>query len=454
MLSIIDVFSATLCFIILDRFLAFRIKKYEPSWRRLFRRAFRFRMFCAVAFSLITAYYYKGGDTEMFLYAMRDMKAAMQAGDLSLHELFYMDKNDENHPLSVYFDQDDTKYPVWGFMRSASNFTVPKLGLLPYILTFGSYVAVCFIFSFFALEGGIRLFKTFMHYFPGMQREIGLAVLFLPSVCYWSSGFLKDSICFGSLGFLLYGLLNIFILKRKILSSLLWVIISIYFIYTIKVYILLALIPGIAFWLFGTVSGRMKSKGVKKMAIFASVVIAGLGAFYFVSYLTSDESLSRFSMDNLLESSDYSRSIYERRGDEGSNFQINTSNPALLLFNGLVATFFRPFPWEISSAIVAFSALESLIFLILLLYLFFKKGIFGVFRNLFSSPFLILAFSFAVIFAVSVGISTTNFGSLSRYKIPCLPFYLMFVLGAYHLTGQAYPKWMNKILNWISPQTA
>ncbi|HRA12632.1 MAG TPA: hypothetical protein PKX31_13225, partial [Chitinophagaceae bacterium] len=30
---------------------------------------------------------------------------------------------------------------------------------------------------------------------------------------------------------------------------------------------------------------------------------------------------------------------------------------------------------------------------------------------------------FTLIFAFAVGISSYNFGTLSRYKIPCLPFY-------------------------------
>lgn len=238
------------------------------------------------------------------------------------------------------------------------------------------------------------------------------------------------------------------------MSSLFWGTLSVYFLFTIKVYILLALIPGIGFWLFGALSSSIRNIAMKRVAIFLSLIVAGLGALYFVNYLTSDESLAKFSMDNILESSDYSRQIFERHGDEGSNFQLNTSNPALLLLNGLVATFFRPFPWEISSAIVAFSALESLIFLALFLFIIFKKGVAGVFRRIFESPILILSFSFAVVFAVSVGISTTNFGSLSRYKIPCLPFYLMFILGAYHLNQQLYPQWMYRILNWVSPKTA
>lgn len=387
----------------------------------------------------------------MFLYATRDLHAALQSGIISIPELLITENALDEDPLFYYFDIDDSKYAVSGFMRDAGNFMVPKLGLLPYLIFFKSYLAMCLVFSFFAFAGCIRLFKLFKHYFPKLSAEIALAVLFIPSACYWSSGFLKDSICFGSVGFLLYGLHQIFILRRKIILSVFWVVLGSYLLFTVKVYILLALIPGTGLWIFGAVTSRIKTKALRRVAVFGSLLIAGFAAFYFIGYLTSDESLAKFSMDNILETSDYSRKMLERHGDTGSNFQINTSNPGILMLNGLVATFFRPFPWEVSSAIVAFSAIEAIVFLALFVYLLFKTGIGRTIYAIFSSPILILCLTFAIVFAISVGISTTNFGSLSRYKIPCLPFYLMFILGTYHITNTPYPGWMKKILNFIVP---
>ncbi len=450
MLTVYDLLGASLSLILLWILFSSRIKRYSRSNRELFIKAFWFKMFCSVVFSMITAFYYRGSDSEMFLYAVRDMKLAIDAGDLSFTELWGMEQVGNQNPLAYYFQQDNYLYPVFGFMQHSSNFLVPKLGIAPFYIFFSSYLAMCFVFSFFALAGTIRLYKLFAHYFPKMQREAAIATLFLPSACYWSAGFLKDPICFGSVGFLLYGLFNFFIRRKHRLASLMWIALSVYFLYTAKVYILLALIPGIAFWLFGEISSGIKKIALKRAVTFLSLIVAGIGALLFVNYLTSESALSKFSLDNLLESSDYSRKIFERRAGEGSNFQIATTNPALLLLNGFIATFFRPFPWEVNSFIVLFSAAESLIFLSLLVYLFYKKGFGTPFKKMFDSPLLILSFSFAIIFAVTVGISTTNFGSLSRYKIPCLPFYLMFIFGAYHLTGLAYPRWVQRILSLVT----
>ena len=47
-----------------------------------------------------------------------------------------------------------------------------------------------------------------------------------------------------------------------------------------------------------------------------------------------------------------------------------------------------------------------------------------VFRYLLKPP-VFFCLTFALIFAFGVGVSTLNFGTLSRYKIPVLPYYIL-----------------------------
>jgi len=58
---------------------------------------------------------------------------------------------------------------------------------------------------------------------------------------------------------------------------------------------------------------------------------------------------------------------------------------------------------------------------------FWKVGFFKSFKIIFSDPVLIFCFVFSILFAGIVGMTTTNFGALVRYKIPCLAFYLMMI---------------------------
>ena len=92
-------------------------------------------------------------------------------------------------------------------------------------------------------------------------------------------------------------------------------------------------------------------------------------------------------------------------------------------------------------------------FLFLTVLFIYKNGIKSFFRIPFSDPRILMCFVFAFVFAVAVGISSANFGALSRYKIPCMPFYLMMILLMYRKTGLAYPKWFSKVLNFVVPAT-
>lgn len=261
---------------------------------------------------------------------------------------------------------------------------------------------------------------------------------------------LKDPICLGSVGFLVYGVYNLFIRRRKILYSLFWVTISVILLYFIKPYILLALLPGIVLWLFSQFNQLISNKTLRNIFTVLTFAAGAISAFLLIDYTTSDESLQSFRLDAIIETSNYNRSLYEgfSETEQGSYFTIQTSNPVLLFLNGIVATFFRPFPWELSSLIVGLSSAESLFFLFFTASIIFKRGVGFLFKKMTGHPVFLMCFVFSFVFAAAVGSTATNFGSLSRYKIPCLPFYLLMILIIYKEAGLEYPKWFSRILGY------
>jgi len=106
-------------------------------------------------------------------------------------------------------------------------------------------------------------------------------------------------------------------------------------------------------------------------------------------------------------------------GDVGSGIGgLLTKIPA-----AINVTLFRPYPWEARKPIVAITALEALLFLFLTLKIIFKIGLKNIWATISADPTIQFCLVFTLIFAFAVGISSYNFGTLSRYKIPCLPFY-------------------------------
>jgi hypothetical protein len=61
-----------------------------------------------------------------------------------------------------------------------------------------------------------------------------------------------------------------------------------------------------------------------------------------------------------------------------------------------------------------------------------KNGIPKFARRIAKDPNLSFFLVFSLIFAFAVGVSSYNFGALSRYKIPCLPFYAAFLIILYY----------------------
>jgi ABC-type sulfate transport system permease component len=59
------------------------------------------------------------------------------------------------------------------------------------------------------------------------------------------------------------------------------------------------------------------------------------------------------------------------------------------------------------------------------LYVLLKAGVVRFFTSIFKDPMVVFCFWYSILFAVFVGTTTLNFGTLVRYKIPCIPFYLI-----------------------------
>jgi hypothetical protein len=61
----------------------------------------------------------------------------------------------------------------------------------------------------------------------------------------------------------------------------------------------------------------------------------------------------------------------------------------------------------------------------LTLFTLIKAGVVRFFGSILFDPAIQFCFFFSMLFALFVGATTLNFGTLVRYKIPCMPFYII-----------------------------
>jgi hypothetical protein len=95
-------------------------------------------------------------------------------------------------------------------------------------------------------------------------------------------------------------------------------------------------------------------------------------------------------------------------------------------------TLFRPYLWEARKVLVFLNALEALALFYLTLKVVFRIGFKRIFASIGQNPTIQFTFFYSLVFAFAVGISSYNFGTLSRYKIPCIPFYLLSLILIYY----------------------
>jgi len=105
----------------------------------------------------------------------------------------------------------------------------------------------------------------------------------------------------------------------------------------------------------------------------------------------------------------------------------------------IVATFFRPFIWETRNASTLLSSLESLSLLLFTLFVLRKTGLKKFISTIFKKAIVLYCFMFSMVFALFVGATTLNFGTLVRYKIPCMPFYVCSLFLILYFNGKGKP---------------
>lgn len=153
-------------------------------------------------------------------------------------------------------------------------------------------------------------------------------------------------------------------------------------------------------------------------------------AYYAVLKVGEDD--PRYNLSKLAETAKITaydiRYGWGARNGEGSGYtlgELDGSWQSMLRLapQAINISLFRPYLWEVQNPLMLLSAMESLILLLITLRLLWNVGI-RIFIYM-QIPDVLFCIAFALIFAFAVGVSSFNFGTLSRYKIPMMPFYLM-----------------------------
>lgn len=371
--------------------------------------------------AFVYTFYYPGGDTIQYFW-----------DSLSFQKLIFVDFKSFWHVLTnkaevanYYYFTAETGYPA--YCRDPKAWFVVKIALFLVGLSFQSYLAttvLCATLSFFGIW---KLYKLFSKEFPGLDKELATAFLFIPSVFFWGSGLLKDTFTICALGFFVHGVYYSLISRKKVVIGLITILLSGYVIISIKPYILVGLMPAIIIWIIHRLISRINSAVLKSLSVPLMVIFGLLIGYGFMTILGS--ALQEYKLDSILEKAVVNQRDLKSDYHNGNSFDIGEfdadsysviSKLPIAIFSAI----FRPFITEANNLVMFISSIENLVILIFTIRVFYLTGIFGFFRIALKSDSLTFLLVFTLLFAFSVGLATSNFGSLVRYKIPCIPFFI------------------------------
>lgn len=383
----------------------------------------------AILIGLIYQYYYGGGDTFNYFHYGQVINSSLHDSFDTWVKLLLRVSPDQDPKLFQYSSQ-------IGFYNDTASYTVCVISALFGLLNFTTYVPTALCFAFFSYTGIWAMYRTFTNVYPNLVRPLAFAFLFIPSTFVWGSAIFKDTICMFGLGWMTYTTFRIFVNRDFSLKNFSLLLFSFYLIALVKLYILLAFLPAVSLWILQTYSHKIGNLALRILTWSFFVAITIIAFFYFANEFSKE--LNRYSLEKVAQTSSATRGwIAYASGDEGSSYDLGEFEPTvqgmLTKFPaGVVVTLFRPFPWEAKKLIMGVSALEAVVFLLGTLLVFIRNGL-GVFKRVLSDPNLTFFLFFSVIFAFAVGVSSYNFGALSRYKIPCLPFYAALLVVLYYV---------------------
>lgn len=389
--------------------------------KQYFFPAIFLKLFASLILGLLYQFYYSGGDT--YNYHTHGSRHIWEAFIDSPAAGVSLLVSNGNYTPGIY--QYASKII---FFQDPASYFVVRIAALFDLLTFSTYSATALLFSIFSFAGGWLLFLAFYERSPQLHKWQALATLFIPSVIFWGSGLMKDTLTFSAIGFLTYSISHLFLKRKFSISIFLLMILSIWILFSVKKYILLCYMPAVILWVYTSKIVQIQSRVLKLLIIpFATVLLIASG-YYSVLLIGEDDprySIARLAITARITA--YDIGFYSGR-DAGSGYSLGELDGT---FSGLLTkipeainvSLFRPYLWEVRNPLMLLSAFESLVLIVLTFYVVVRKRL--LFFKALSDPTVIFCLVFSLTFAFAVGVSTFNFGTLARYKIPLLPFYVL-----------------------------
>lgn len=287
--------------------------------------------------------------------------------------------------------------------------TMIRLNAVLRILSQGHYAVHTVFACAFSMVGLVALHRALAPWAKGMERGLAAVVFLWPSVLFWPSAPLKESLLMLGLGLFLWGALHSGRPRRPVILA---AVIGLAVMLVVKFYVLFCLVPGV----LAVLLQRWRGGGIGRYALathLGAVVLVMVSGTLFPGYDVLE--LFRVKQKDFIGMATGvgSGSLVEMPllGDGVWGFVRNAPH-------ALYMTFLSPFEAADRGAVGLAGALENAALLLLpVLALWRRRSWPHMDRSA-----LLFTCSFLLLLALVIGWTVPVVGALVRYRVPLLPF--------------------------------
>lgn len=379
------------------------------------------KIFGGIAVCLIYALYYGFGDTVNYY---NDCVVLLNLGEKSVINIFRFIIG----PDPALFYELDSNTGSMQYFSDPHARAVVKLTWPLCLLAFKSFIGMTILLAYISYWSIWRLYQVLISEFPKLVFEFAVALLFIPSVFFWGSGLLKDTITFSAVCLYSSSYFIVLTQKKSYMKNIFFIIMSSVLLIWIKPYIFFALLPGSLLWYGGIQLEKVQNNLIKSLSTPFLIVFSLVSGYFMLDIMSGF--LGDYSLENVLDKAVVTQMDLKSDHYQGSAFDIGDFDPTIQgilskMPAAINAALFRPYIWETYNLTMMLSGIENFLMLAFTIYLLVKLKIYNLFRLMFRHRILFFTVYFSLFFSFSVGLTTSNFGSLVRYKIPAIPFYVI-----------------------------
>jgi hypothetical protein len=364
----------------------------------------------------LTLSFYGGGD--MFLYfSYGEILARMMEHD-PLHVI---------PEVTALLVQNPHHLPLHVIGTGTSSGSMSALAAWTFYLVGPSKYAACIAFAMLSLSGKIAMYRVFRaNVDPAFRWPAAIAALFLPSFVYWSAGLMKEAVAVAGLGWSLFGL-HLWIRDNRPVLGWALAMAGTIPISLIKPYILFPLVLAGGSWYYWARSVRRGQVRIRP-AYFVVAGVLGIGGIVLLGHYFPDYAVEQFGE----RAASFQRIGRVVRG--GSTYELGSEIPTTpagqlaYVPAALVSSLFRPFLFEVRNVLMLVNAVETTVVTVLFARILLTRNLGKVRGQIADNPLLVFCVVFVVAFGIAVGLTSSNLGTLSRYRSPLLPFFVVLLL--------------------------